>query len=139
MVLIFGLIHGFGLSTRLQQLPLGEQSWDMFLHIVSFNIGVELGQIVALVFMLIVLVQWRKRPSFLRLSRVTNHALMFAGFMLFLMQMHGYMHTTYEEEFGFNKDEHHHIHEDMNMAKQKSYQHSSPFLFYVRKLKAESI
>ena len=125
MVLVFGLIHGFGLSTRLQQLPLGEQSWDMLFHIISFNVGVELGQIIALIVMLTVLVQWRKRPSFLHFSRITNHALMFAGFMLFLMQLHGYLHTTYEEEFGFNKDEHHHIHEDMNNAKQERYQHDS--------------
>ncbi|WP_373001038.1 HupE/UreJ family protein [Sulfurimonas sp.] len=124
MVLIFGLIHGFGLSTRLQQLPLGEQNWDMLLRIISFNVGVELGQIVALIFMLIILTQWRKRESFLRLSRVANHALMFAGFMLFLMQMHGYLHTTNEEEFGFNKDAHHHIHMDME-AKEKEYVYDS--------------
>ena len=125
MVLVFGLIHGFGLSTRLQQLPLGEQGWDMLLHIISFNIGVELGQIIALIFMLTILVQWRKRPSFLRLSRVTNHALIFAGLMLFLMQIHGYLHTTYEEEFGFNADEHYHIHQDMEKSKQQDYQHDS--------------
>ena len=124
MVLIFGLIHGFGLSTRLQQLPLGEQNWDMLLRIISFNVGVELGQIIALIFMLIILTQWRKRDSFIRLSKVTNHALMFAGFMLLLMQLHGYLHTTNEEEFGFNKDAHHHIHMDME-AKQKEYVYDS--------------
>jgi hypothetical protein len=125
MVLIFGLIHGFGLSTRLQQLPLGEQNWDMLLKIISFNIGVEVGQIIALIFMLIVLAQWRKTTSFLRLSKVANHALMFAGFMLLLMQLHGYLHTANEEEFGFNKDEHNHIHLDMDKAKQQNYTHDS--------------
>ncbi|NOR57490.1 MAG: HupE/UreJ family protein [Sulfurimonas sp.] len=124
MVLLFGLIHGFGLSTRLQQLPLGEQNWDMLLRIISFNVGVELGQIIALIFMLVILTQWRKRKSFLRLSKVTNHFLMFAGFMLLLMQLHGYLHTTNEEEFGFNKDAHHHIHMDME-AKQKEYVYDS--------------
>ena len=123
MVLLFGLIHGFGLSTRLQQLPLGEQNWDMLLKIIAFNIGVEIGQIIALIFMLIILTQWRKLPSFLRLSKVTNHALMFAGFMLLLMQLHGYLHTVHEEEFGFNKDAHYHIHLDMEKAKQNTYQH----------------
>ena len=73
--------------------------------------------------MLIVLTQWRKTSSFLRLSKVSNHALMFAGFMLLLMQLHGYLHTTNEEEFGFNRDAHHHIHLDMEAVKQKSYQH----------------
>jgi len=121
MVLIFGLIHGFGLSTRLQQLPLGEQNFDMFLKIVSFNIGVEVGQIIALLFMLIILNIWRKRASFTRLSRVANHALMFAGFMLFLMQMHGYLHMVNEDEFGFNVDEHNHIHMDMEKTKKSNY------------------
>ncbi len=123
MVLIFGLIHGFGLSTRLQQLPLGEQNWDMLLRIISFNIGVELGQIVALILMLILLTQWRKRASFLRLSKVANHALMFAGFMLLLMQLHGYLHFVNEEEFGFNEDAHYHIHQDLEEAKQNPYLH----------------
>ncbi|MFT5661482.1 MAG: hypothetical protein ACI9TV_002128 [Sulfurimonas sp.] len=121
MVLIFGLIHGFGLSTRLQELPLGEQNFEMLLKIISFNIGVEIGQIIALVLMLIVLQQWRKLASFTKFSKVTNHALIFAGFMLFLMQMHGYSHLANEEEFGFNKDEHYHIHLDMQ-AEQKKIQ-----------------
>lgn len=125
MVLLFGLIHGFGLSTRLQQLPLGEQNFDMLLKIISFNIGVELGQITALAVMLIVLTRWRKLASFAKFSTITNHALMFAGFMLFLMQLHGYLHTINEEEFGFNKDAHHHIHLDMEAAKQKNYTHDS--------------
>lgn len=123
MVLIFGLIHGFGLSTRLQQLPLGEQNFEMLMRIISFNIGVELGQIIALIFMLIILTQWRKRASFTRLSRVANHALMFTGFMLLLMQLNGYMHTSNPEEFGFNKDAHKHVHLDMDEAKQNTYQH----------------
>ena len=41
MVLLFGLIHGFGLSTRLQQLPLGEKGTGMLLRIISFNVGVN--------------------------------------------------------------------------------------------------
>lgn len=120
MVLLFGLIHGFGLSTRLQQLPLGEQNFDMLLKIISFNIGVEVGQIIALIVMLAVLTQWRKTASFLRHSKIANDALMFAGFMLFLMQLHGYLHTVNEEEFGFNRDEHYHIHMDMQKAQQES-------------------
>lgn len=116
MVLIFGLIHGFGLSARLQQMPLGEPGSEMLMRIISFNIGVEIGQIVALIPMLVLLNLWRKRESFLRLSRVANHALMFAGFMLLLMQLHGYLHTTHEEEFGFNRDAHEHIHMETKQA-----------------------
>ena len=122
MVLLFGLIHGFGLSTRLQQLPLGEQNFDMLLKIISFNVGVEIGQILALIVMLTVLTQWRKTTSFLQHSKVANDALMFAGFMLFLMQLHGYLHTANEEEFGFNGDEHYHIHMDMQKAQQDTKQ-----------------
>ena len=125
MVLIFGLIHGFGLSTRLQQLPLGDQNFDMLIRIISFNIGVEVGQIIALIVMLMILTQWRKRESFSRLSKVANDALMLAGFMLLLMQLHGYLHMVNEDEFGFNRDEHHHIHLDMEEAKQKRHIYDS--------------
>lgn len=123
MVLLFGLIHGFGLSTRLQQLPLGEQNMDMLMRIISFNIGVEAGQILALAVMLSVLNMWRKTASFMRLSKVANHGLMFAGFMLLLMQLHGYLHNANQEEFGFNGDEHIHIHQDMEAAEKSTYQH----------------
>lgn len=111
MVFIFGLIHGFGLSTRLQQLPLGES--DLVLKILSFNIGVELGQVVALSLILLVLVGWQKSSSFERFSKLSNVALMFAGGFLFLMQMHGYQHNQYPDDFPLNKDDHHHVHEDM--------------------------
>ena len=65
---------------------------------------------------------WRKSSSFEKFSKVTNHALMFAGFMLFLMQMHGYLHTVDEEGFGFNYDAHHHIHLEMQ-EQQDLYKH----------------
>ncbi|MDQ1244522.1 MAG: hypothetical protein QG565_862 [Campylobacterota bacterium] len=125
IVFLFGLIHGFGLSTRLQQLPLGEDSIDMLLRIVSFNIGVEFGQIIALIPILFILMLWRKKESFMQQSKVANHALMFAGFMLLLMQLHGYLHTTNEEEFGFNKDAHTHIHLDMDAEELKQNTHGS--------------
>lgn len=125
VVFLFGLIHGFGLSTRLQQLPLGEDKVDMLLRIISFNIGVEFGQIIALIPILLILMLWRKKESFMQHSKVANHVLMFAGFMLLLMQLHGYLHTTNEEEFGFNKDAHTHIHLDMDAQESKQYTHGS--------------
>lgn len=125
LVLLFGLIHGFGLSTRLQQLPLGENNLDILLRIISFNIGVEIGQIIALIPILFILMLWRKKESFMQQSKVANHVLMFAGFMLLLMQLHGYLHTTNEEEFGFNKDAHTHIHLDMNAQESKQNTHGS--------------
>ena len=56
----FGLLHGFGLSTRLQQLPLGDDKTGILLRILSFNVGVELGQIAALSAMVAVLALWRR-------------------------------------------------------------------------------
>ncbi len=94
LVFLFGLIHGFGLSTRLQQLPLGNSG--LLLKIISFNIGVECGQIIALTAMLFLLARWRKRESFLRFSAASNFGLIVAGSLLFLMQMHGYSHEEAE-------------------------------------------
>jgi len=122
MVLIFGLIHGFGLSTRLQQLPLGEDSGEMLLRIISFNVGVELGQIVALIVMLIILTGLRKLEEFNRYSKIANHFLMFLGFLLLLMQLHGYLHQTSPEENWFDKKTHGHIHEDIEIEKMKRFE-----------------
>lgn len=110
MVFGFGLIHGFGLSTRLQQLPLGDDSFQMLMRIISFNVGVEIGQVIALAFMLTLLSTWRKLPSFIRFSRVANDGLILVGFMLLIMQLHGYLHTTGPDEFGFAEDNHAHHH-----------------------------
>jgi len=111
-VTLFGLIHGFGLSTRLQQLPLGQEG--LVLRILSFNLGVEVGQIVALSGMWVLLASWRKTASFAKFSKVANAALMAAGVLLLLMQLHGYQHTQFTDDFPFNKDEHYHIHEAMD-------------------------
>ena len=118
MVFIFGLIHGFGLSTRLQQLPLGEKGIEMLGRIVSFNIGVEFGQIAGLAIMLLVITELRKLHLFNRLSRVLNDGIMLAGFMLLLMQLHGYLHTSNPDEFGFSEDNHYHHHKDMGNINQ---------------------
>ena len=116
-VFVFGLIHGFGLSTRLQQLPLGDPGVAMLGRIVAFNVGVELGQVAALIVMTLVLTAWRRRQSFPKFSMVANHALIAAGVLLFLMQLHGYLHTTNPSEFGFDTDGHSHAHEDMQDSK----------------------
>ena len=120
MVFLFGLIHGFGLSTRLQQLPLGDKGFEMLMRIVSFNIGVELGQIVALILMLVVLSGVRKLDSFKRFSKVANDGLVLAGFLLLLMQLHGYLHNAHPDELGFSEDNHLHHHEDMESSEDDS-------------------
>jgi len=120
MVFIFGLIHGFGLSTRLQQLPLGEKGSEMLLRIISFNVGVELGQILALSFMLLILTRIRKMNFFKIFSKVANDGLILFGFMLLLMQLHGYQHSSNPDEFGFSEDSHIHHHLDMDKEKTKT-------------------
>ncbi|WP_088284170.1 HupE/UreJ family protein [Ideonella sp. A 288] len=113
----FGLLHGFGLSTRLQQVPLGDDSAAILWRILSFNLGVELGQIAALTVMVAVLAYWRHTHSFRRISRVANLALIVAGGLLFLMQLHGYLHDSDPNGFRFPAEEHRHLHEDMDVEK----------------------
>jgi len=119
-VLVLGLIHGLGLSTRLQELPLSED--ELLLNIVSFNLGIEFGQILALSVMLILLAGWRKMPSFTTFSRLSNYGLIFAGLVLFGMQMHGYEHLSSVDEFAFSADSHHHAHLDMEAAQAQAEQ-----------------
>lgn len=97
MIIGLGLIHGFGLSTRLQELPLSED--HLLLNIISFNVGIELGQISALALMLLLIATWRKSHFFQTFSTITNYGLIIMGGLLFLMQMHGYEHTSNPEEF----------------------------------------
>jgi hypothetical protein len=52
-VLIFGLFHGFGLATKLQELTLSRNG--LLTNIISFNVGVEIGQVLALTAVLIAL------------------------------------------------------------------------------------
>lgn len=118
MIGVLGLIHGLGLSTRLQQLPLNED--QLLMNIISFNVGIELGQILALTFMLFVLSGLRQAKSFQSISLIGNYALIFFGLFLFLFQMHGYQHTAYPDEFPLNQDDHYHVHEKMGAAKPSS-------------------
>ena len=87
-VLIFGLFHGFGLATKLQEFTLAKTG--LAANIVSFNIGVEIGQALALTAVLIGLSYWRTRSGFLRHALLTNTALMTGGFILVGYQLAGY-------------------------------------------------
>jgi hypothetical protein len=87
-VLIFGLFHGLGLATKLQEFNLPSEG--LFTNLLAFNIGVELGQFAALVVILIAINTWRKWPSFQRFSTLTNTLLMSAGVMLMGYQLTGY-------------------------------------------------
>lgn len=90
-VLIFGLFHGFGLATKLQQFNLPKDG--LLTNLISFNVGVELGQVFALTFVLIGIMLWRRYESFLKFSTVTNALIMAAGFMLIGYQVTGYLTT----------------------------------------------
>jgi hypothetical protein len=87
--LAVGVFHGLGLATRLQDLALSPDGLAM--NIVSFNIGVEIGQALALTMVLTGLMAWRTRASFLRHAFVANAALMAAGFVLIGYQAAGYV------------------------------------------------
>src|SRR5213594_739791 len=87
-VLIFGLFHGFGLATKLQELALSQDG--LVANIVSFNAGVEIGQFLALTAVLIGLSYWRTRPGFLQHAFLTNTVLMVGGFILVGYQLTGY-------------------------------------------------
>lgn len=113
MVFVFGLIHGFGLSTRLQQLPLGDDSIPMLFRILSFNVGVEVGQILALGAMLVFLNGFRSMDGWKKFSKIANVGLIAGGIFLFFMQFHGYWHESAPGDFPLNKDDHKHIHLDM--------------------------
>lgn len=87
-VLIFGLFHGFGLATKIQEFELPSEG--LAINLLSFNIGVELGQFIALIFILLAINYWRRFSSFNKFAKTTNTALMSAGFMLVGMQLTGY-------------------------------------------------
>jgi len=91
-VLIFGLFHGFGLATKLQDLDLSRVG--LVANIISFNIGVEIGQVLALSAVLIALSIWRTRSGYLRHALATNTALMAVGFLLAGYQIAGYVITA---------------------------------------------
>ena len=88
-VLIFGLSHGFGLATKLQEFQLPGDG--LIINLLAFNLGVELGQFAALVFILIAINAWRKLPSFQRFSTLTNTLLMSGGLMLIGYQLTGFV------------------------------------------------
>ncbi len=87
-VFVFGLVHGFGLATKLQEYSLSKNG--LITNIVSFNGGVEVGQFLALTAVLLALGYWRTRSGFLRHAYLTNAALMTAGFVLAGYQLAGY-------------------------------------------------
>jgi len=91
-VLVFGLFHGLGLATKLQEFTVSQNG--LVANILSFNVGVEIGQILALVGVVALLGYWRTRPSFASYSFATNTALMTGGFVLAGIQLIGFVLFT---------------------------------------------
>jgi len=91
-VLVFGFFHGFGLATKLQEFALSPNG--LVANIISFNVGVEIGQGLALTGILIALSYWRTRAGFLRHAFATNAAVMAGGFLLIGYQLSGYFLAT---------------------------------------------
>ena len=87
-VLFFGFFHGFGLATKLQDFGLKPDG--LLTNLISFNIGVEIGQLLALAAILIAMNYWRQTRSFIRNAFRANVLLMTAGFVLTGYQLAGY-------------------------------------------------
>lgn len=88
-VFIFGLCHGLGLATKVQDLSLSTDS--LVTNMLSFNVGVEIGQALALGLIVLLLAQWRQRVNFEKHAFIANTLLMSAGFVLAGYQFAGYL------------------------------------------------
>lgn len=88
VVLGFGLVHGFGLATKLQDLNPSPDG--LVANMIAFNVGVELGQFMALTLMLVLIFAWRRTSAFQRHAALANAGIMAAGFILIGYQLTGY-------------------------------------------------
>jgi hypothetical protein len=86
--LVFGLFHGFGLATKVLEYKMSPDG--LVPNLLAFNVGVELGQVLALAVILIGMSYWRRTSSFMRHAYSANVVMMSAGFVLVGMQVTGY-------------------------------------------------
>lgn len=89
--LIFGLFHGLGLATKVLEYEIAEDG--LLENLISFNVGVEIGQLIALSVILIVMSYWRRTEQFWKQAYSVNVVLMCAGFVLFGLQLAGFFYT----------------------------------------------
>ena len=89
--LIFGLFHGFGLATKVQEFDMSKDG--LLPNLLAFNVGVEIGQLLALATILIAMSFWRRSDSFWRHAYTANVVIMTAGFVLIGMHLTGYVIT----------------------------------------------
>ena len=88
--LIFGLLHGFGLATKIQEFGIPENG--LLANLLAFNVGVEIGQLLALAAILVLMGFWRRAEGFWQQARIANYLLMLAGFALMAYQIFSMWH-----------------------------------------------
>ena len=86
--LLFGFLHGFGLASRIIDYDISPDG--LWPNLIAFNVGVEVGQLLALAAILVVMRYWRATPSFARQAYAVNVLMMSAGFALMGLQISGY-------------------------------------------------
>jgi len=90
--LIFGLFHGTGLATKILEYEIAEDG--LLANLLAFNVGVEVGQLLALFVILIVMGYWRRSPNFLSQATYANWIMVALGIMLTYVQVAGYLAST---------------------------------------------
>ena len=116
MVFIFGLIHGFGLSTKIQEVAVATSINLSVLQILSFNLGVEFGQIAVLILVFLIF-KMIKAELFDRIAKFSNWLLVIAGTFLLIFQLHGYFtdhsqhYSKYIETNELHNIQHNHVEE----------------------------
>ena len=90
--LIFGLFHGTGLASKILEYQLSDDG--LLANLLAFNVGVEVGQLLALFVILIVMGYWRRSPNFLRQGSIANIIMVFLGVLLTYQQVAGYIAST---------------------------------------------
>lgn len=86
--LLFGFLHGFGLASRIIDYDISPDG--LWPNLIAFNVGVEVGQLLALAAILVVMRYWRATVSFARQAYAVNVLMMTAGFALMGLQITGY-------------------------------------------------
>ena len=87
--LVFGFLHGFGLASKILDYEIAPDG--LLANLIAFNVGVEIGQLLALAAILVVMTRWRATPSFARQAYAANVLMMTAGFALMGFQIAGYV------------------------------------------------
>lgn len=90
--LIFGLFHGTGLASKILEYEIAEDG--LLANLLAFNVGVEVGQLLALFVILIVMGYWRRSPNFMRQATVANIIMAALGILLTYQQVAGYIAST---------------------------------------------